>query len=340
MTIKNIQLYFFLGLLGLICFFNLIIFLPFMKLFAVVAIFAVVFYPMFEKFKKNIINNDNFSAALTIVVVGVIVLIPVTFFTFKVFGETKVLYSNIGNFNTTLSEVSASLNTKLAGFVPAGSIDLSAYLTSVFHNIVNNLGNIFSSILSFIPTIFLGVIALFFFLRDGKRFLAKLIAISPLEDVYDEQILNKLKRTINSIVRGTLVIALIQGLLAWTGFIMFGIPHSALWGGLTVFAALIPGVGTALVVVPAIVYLIFSSSLFNVIGLIVWGILIIGLVDNFLRPYLVGKEVNVHPFIVMMSVFGGLIVFGPLGFLLGPLVLSLFSALLDIYPTVTKKVLK
>jgi predicted PurR-regulated permease PerM len=272
-------------------------------------------------------------------IVAVIVLIPVTFFTYKVFNETKTIHSNIGNFNATLVQASADLNDKLAGFVPDGSIDLSAYVTSIFNNLVSNLGNIFSSILSFVPSIFLGTISLFFFLRDGKKFVAKIVSMSPLEDVYDQQILHKLKRTINSIVKGTLVIALIQGGIAWTGFIMFGIPNSALWGALTVFAALIPGIGTALVVVPAIVYLIFTGSLFNIVGLIIWGVVVVGLVDNFVRPYLVGKGVNVHPFIVMMSVFGGLIVFGPLGFLLGPLVLSLFAALVEIYPTVTKKVL-
>jgi predicted PurR-regulated permease PerM len=337
MTNKNIQLYFFLGLLILICFLNLMIFLPFLKLFAVIGIFAVVFYPIFEKFKKYVINNNNFAAVLTVVFAGLIVLIPATFFTFKVFDETKILYANIENFNTTLSEVSNNLNIKLAGFVPEGSIDLSAYLTSIFNSVVNNLGNIFSSVVSLVPVIFLSTISLFFFLRDGKKFISKIVSMSPLENIYDEQILAKLKHTINSIVKGTLVIAAIQGALAWTGFIMFGIPNSALWGALTVFAALIPGIGTALVVVPAIVYLIFTSTVFNVVGLIVWGVVIVGLVDNFVRPVLVGKQVNIHPFIVMMSVFGGLIVFGPLGFLLGPLVLSLFSTLIEIYPTITKK---
>ena len=87
-------------------------------------------------------------------------------------------------------------------------------------------------------------------------------------------------------------------------------------------------------------YLTFTgSSLFNVVGLIVWGIFIVGLVDNFVRPILVGKDFDIHPFLILMSVFGGLIVFGPLGFLLGPLVLAFFSALVDIYPTLTKKVL-
>lgn len=340
MTNKNIQLYFFLGLLILISFFNLLIFLPFIKLFAIVGIFAVVFFPMFEKIKKYVVKNGSFAAIVTMVIVSIIVLIPVTFFTFKVFGEAKVLYHNIGNFNDTLTQLSTNLNTRLAGLIPAGSINLSAYVNSIFNSFVSNLGGIFSSIASFIPVIFLSVISMFFFLRDGREFIDKMVKISPLADTYDTQILTKLKIAINSIVKGTLMMCGIQGLMAWIGFVMFGVPNSALWGALTIFAALIPGVGTALVVVPAIVYLIFiGGSAFNVVGLAVWGVFIVGLVDNFVRPILVGKDVDIHPFLVMMSVFGGLIVFGPLGFLLGPLILSLFSVLMEIYPVVTKKVL-
>lgn len=341
MTNKNIQLYFFLGLLILISVFNLFIFLPFIKLFAVVGIFAVVFFPMFERIKKYVASNGSIAAVLTILAVGIVVLIPVTFFTFQVFGEAKVLYMNVGNFHDTLNVLSTNLNNRLADFVPAGSIDLSSYMTSVFTNLLNNLGGIFSSVASFIPILFLSTISLFFFLRDGRGFVERMVKISPLDDTHDVQILTKLKKAINSIVKGTLMMSGIQGLMAWIGFMMFGVPSAALWGALTIFAALIPGVGTALVVVPAIVYLIFTGgSLFSIIGLAVWGIFIVGLVDNFVRPILVGKDVDIHPFLIMMSVFGGLIVFGALGFLLGPLILSLFSALIEIYPIVTKKVLQ
>lgn len=341
MTNKNIQLYFFLSLLIIIAIFNIAIFLPFLKLFIVVAIFAVVFTPMFERIRKYIVKNKSFAAVLTIVFVAILVLIPITFFTFKVFGEVKGVSSNISNLNITLSHISENLNHKFAGFVPTGSIDLSSYIGSVFSNIVSNLGGIFSSIASFIPAIFLATIALFFFIRDGRSFVDKMIRISPLNDEHDLQILTKLKRAINSIVKGTLLMSGIQGVMAWIGFMIFGVPNAAMWGAITIFAALIPSIGTALIVVPAIVYLIFTgASLFSIIGLAVWGIFIVGLVDNFARPILVGKEVDIHPFLVMMSVFGGLIVFGPAGFILGPLVLAFLSALIDIYPTITKKVLE
>jgi predicted PurR-regulated permease PerM len=339
MTNKNIQLYFFLILLLVVFVFNVAVFLPFLTLFAVVAIFAVVFYPLFKNIKKSIVKNGNVAALFTIIIVAIIVLIPLTFFTIQVFLEAKDIYTNIGSFHNTLSVMSSSINSKVGAIIPSVSIDLSSYLASIFNSLTSSIGSIFSSLFHFVTILFLGFVALFFFLRDGDKFIKKLSAVSPLDSAHDDKILDKLKRTINSIVKGSLVIAGIQGILTWIGFVIFGVPSPALWGALTVFASLIPGVGTAIVVAPAIIYLFYTGTLFNAIGLLIWGIVIVGLVDNVIRPFLVGKEVNIHPFMVLMSIFGGLLMFGAIGFLLGPLLLSFFSVLVELYPTITKGVL-
>ncbi|MDQ5971766.1 MAG: hypothetical protein QG566_712 [Patescibacteria group bacterium] len=339
MTNKNIQLYFFLILISIVFIFNVAIFLPFLTLFSVVAIFAVIFYPLFKKIKKTIVKNSNFAALLTILVVAIIVLIPITFFTMQVFLEAKGIYTNMDSFQSTLSTMSTNINHKLGAFNPNTTIDLSSYIASIFNGLTSSIGSIFSSVFHFITILFLGFIALFFFLRDGSKFIDKLILVSPLDDHYDEKILDKLKRTINSTVKGSLVVAILQGILAWLGFIIFGIPNPALWGALTVFASLIPGIGTAIVMTPAIIYLFYTGTLFNSVGLLVWGVIIVGLIDNVVRPFLVSKDVNIHPFMVLMSIFGGLLMFGPIGFLLGPLMLSFFAVLIELYPTITKNVL-
>ncbi len=273
------------------------------------------------------------------IIVAIIVLIPLTFFTIQVFLEAKDIYTNIGSFHNTLSVMSSSINSKVGAIIPSVSIDLSSYMASIFNSLTSSIGSIFSSLFHFVTILFLGFVALFFFLRDGDKFIKKLSAVSPLDSAHDDKILDKLKRTINSIVKGSLVIAGIQGILTWIGFVIFGVPSPALWGALTVFASLIPGVGTAIVVAPAIIYLFYTGTLFNAIGLLIWGIVIVGLVDNVIRPFLVGKEVNIHPFMVLMSIFGGLLMFGAIGFLLGPLLLSFFSVLVELYPTITKGVL-
>jgi predicted PurR-regulated permease PerM len=106
-----------------------------------------------------------------------------------------------------------------------------------------------------------------------------------------------------------------------------------LWGSFAVVAALIPGFGTALVIVPGVIYLFFASTTLHAIGLLIWGILGVGLIDNYLGPLLVNRGVHIHPFLILLSVMGGLVFFGPIGFIAGPLLVALLFALLEIYKT-------
>ena len=131
--------------------------------------------------------------------------------------------------------------------------------------------------------------------------------------------------------------ALIQGILTAVGFTFFGIPNATLWGSVAAITALIPGIGTALVLLPAILYLYFSGETLFAVGLLLWGMTAVGLVDNFLGPKLVERGMRLHPFLILLSVLGGVGFFGPLGFLLGPLVLSLLFALIEIYFAIKKE---
>src|SRR6185295_6432156 len=123
-------------------------------------------------------------------------------------------------------------------------------------------------------------------------------AVSPLADNYDEKIFKKLKQAIRSVVVGSLVVGVIQGTLTGLGFFIFGVPNPALWGSIAVVAALIPGIGTSLVLIPGILYLFFVSTHLHALGLLIWGILAVGLIDNLLGPMLVNRGVHIHPFLI------------------------------------------
>jgi len=127
------------------------------------------------------------------------------------------------------------------------------------------------------------------------------------------------------------MIAIIQGLLSGAGFFIFGVPNPALWGIIAAICALVPGFGTSLVLVPAIIYLFFAGTGAAAIGLALWGALLVGLVDNFLSPILMQRGINIHPLFILFSIIGGLAFFGPSGFIMGPLFLSLLFTLFDIY---------
>ena len=153
--------------------------------------------------------------------------------------------------------------------------------------------------------------ALFYLLRDGGKFKRALISLSPLIDSYDEKIIQKVKQAIKSVVAGSLVVSLAQGISTGLGFYIFGVPNPALWGSFAVVSALIPGFGTSLVLIPGILYLFIESTQIHAIGLLIWGALAVGLVDNVLGPMLVNRGVQIHPFIILLSVMGGLVFFGP-----------------------------
>lgn len=181
------------------------------------------------------------------------------------------------------------------------------------------------------------LIALYYLLKDGGKFTEYLVQLSPLEDKDDRFIVNRLKLAVHSTVKGNLIIGLIQGVVTATGFAIFGVPNPILWGGVSVITALIPSVGTALVLGPAIVYLFVSGDTLSGLGLTIWAILAIGIVDNMLGPKLVGQGMKLHPLSVFVSVIGGMAFFGPLGFILGPLALNITLALVDIYFAFKKK---
>ena len=175
---------------------------------------------------------------------------------------------------------------------------------------------------------------MFFFYRDGAKLHDFAVKWSPLADRYDESIIAKLETAISVVVNGALFVSAIQGLTIGIGFVLFGLPNPVLWGAVSVIAALIPVVGTAIITVPAGLYLFFHGDTVSGIGMLVWGGLLVGAVDNLIRPLFIKRGVDIHPFVILLSVLGGLAYFGPIGFLAGPISIAFFYALLDIYPAI------
>jgi predicted PurR-regulated permease PerM len=137
-------------------------------------------------------------------------------------------------------------------------------------------------------------------------------------------------------VQGALLTAIVQGIMVGIGFSVVGIPNPVLFGVVATVAALIPMMGTGIVTLPGVVWLISMGQVGPGIALLVWGLLCVGLIDNILSPYLMKRGMGVHPFLILLSVFGGLTYFGPIGFLAGPIILAFFFTLLEIYPQIVK----
>ena len=125
----------------------------------------------------------------------------------------------------------------------------------------------------------------------------------------------------------------VRGVLTSVGLSVAGFERAVLWGSIAAFCALVPSVGTAIVLVPAFLYLIFTGNYLWAVFVAVWGMLVVGLIDNILAPYLISRRSSLHPFLVLVSVLGGVVVFGPIGFIIGPVTMSLFLVLLELYST-------
>lgn len=337
----NLNYYFLLFLTVVILGLSAYIFWPFFSACILAIVFGVVFDPLHKKILAFTHGRQKLSAFLSVLFVIILVITPILFLGLQIFQEAQSIHispstdNTDGNIVSMLNELTGKIENKFPVFKTM-SLDIEQYLQDSLRLFTTHLGSIFSSFAKLFADLFIFLFSLFYIFKDGHKMRQFVIKLSPLPDNDDDMILRKLSLAIHSVVVGSLLIAIIQGIGASIGFLLFGLPNAVFWGIVASFSALIPGIGTSLVLVPAIVYLFFVGHTTSAIGLLVWGALAVGLIDNLLGPKLVGRGMELHPQLVLISVLGGLIVFGPLGFLLGPLTLNLLFALLDIYEHVTK----
>lgn len=309
------------------------IFKPYLSALFVALVFSIVFRPVYEAIAARV-RRAGLSAFLTLLFLLLVVLTPATLFGFFLFDDAQRLYQSLsadGVVTNRLDAAFAPAERLVQGLIPDAKIRVSDYLDGALSFLLENFGGVFRRAVGFVFKTFIMLLALFYLFRDGKRFRSYIISLSPLANEYDERILKRLEGAIASVVQGKLLIIFIQGILASIGFWLFGLPHPVLLGALVSLAALIPAVGVGLVFIPVVLYVLATGEVALSIGLLVFGIAL-GAVDNLLGPVLYERGLQTHPLLILLSVLGGLALFGPVGFLAGPVTLSLLLALVDIYP--------
>lgn len=336
MNNKESQRYFLLALILGVIVFTFFILRPLMYVIVLALVCAVVFEPIHQKMLYLLRNKQGLAALVTTTIIITTILVPFIFLGIKVFGEAQQFYFFLMTEGTkdAFMNISNNLLNSFHSYFPFGqefSIDADQYIKQGLAWSLNHFGYVFGSITKLLFNFLIFLIITYYVLKDGLKFKKVIINLSPLTDDNDEIIFKKIKMAINSVVRGSLVVAFIQGVLIAIGFVLFGVPNATLWGIAATVASLVPGVGTAIISIPAVTYVFLTGNTFLAFGLLAWSIVVVGLVDNFLRPILIGKEIKIHPLIVFLSVIGGIIFFGPIGFLLGPLTISFLFAVLDIY---------
>ena len=339
MNAKMLQPYFLIALIAVSSVLTFFIFRPFLVVIVFAVVFAVVLQPLYRGILNHMSNSPGLAAFATMLISVVCILIPLTFISIQITDEARNLYTSVTDgsgetyLNTMLQYASDTATQYVPSLAPSGA-DLSAsagqYVKDGLAWLVHNLGGAFNEGAKLLLSFFIFLVALYYLLRDGDRLKRIIIDVSPLSDTDDNVVLTRLGQAVNSVIRGSLSIALIQGVLTSIGFTLFGIPNSILWGVVAAFSALIPGIGTSLVLAPGVAYLFVIGSTTPAIGLLIWSVFAVGLIDNLLGPRLMGKGMRIHPLVVLLSVFGGLAFFGPAGIFLGPLCVSLLFALISI----------
>jgi predicted PurR-regulated permease PerM len=257
--------------------------------------------------------------------------IPLFSIGFLVFDQSQNLYHFVTDNGNTIPFLN-SLGHKINQILPTGvSFDLNEKVSSFISFLTNNIANIFSATVSVIFSFVLLLLSIFYLLKDGKGWRETILRLSPLSNTDDQKILDKFAQTINGVIKGYLLIALIQGILMGIGLSIFHVPNPAIWAVLAGIAATVPPFGTAVVSIPAVIFLFATGHTGASIGLLLWATFIVGTCDNLLNPFIVGHKVNIPPFLILFSVLGGISLLGPVGILIGPLTVSMLYTLTEIY---------
>jgi predicted PurR-regulated permease PerM len=309
-----------------------LVFAPFFSVLSLAAVFAILLHQPYERLIRFFSGGKNIIAALTVAVMLVFFIVPLLLLGGQIFHEAQSLYISMnGGGAHYLEVVQQAIQGPVDRILPGFVVDINAYVGNALVFISNNLGALTYQTLFIVFETFLMLLAFFFFLRDGRGLLNWFVEASPLGKETTREVLSKMYLTIESVVKGTVVNALVRWLCIWVAFYLFNIPNAVLWSSIGAIVGAIPGLGTPFAFVPAVAYLYLEGSTVGAIGLAIFGIVVVVLIDNVLTTYFFSKGLAVSPIFILFSILGGTVFFGPLGFILGPLVLSIFLSIIHVY---------
>lgn len=332
-----------LALLGVLSFF---VVRPFLMALFFGLLLAYLFRPLYNLFLKKI-KNKTLTALLICILILVVILIPMVFFTKSLVQESYSIYV-LAKDKLATGIFTDCENSFCLAIQDLWKDSLNIRIEELTHTITNwviNQGSLFLlAIPIFLLNIFVIFFTMFYSLKDGEKFTQKFN--SYLKTYPGSNFLRKrFKDVINGVVLGYLVVAVIQGAIGGLIFFFFGISSPIFWGVVMAFMALIPYIGTGIIWVPAAIVIllngIFQDSTILIvkgIGLFLAGFILISGADNLLRPKLMGHKAKIHPLVILLGLLGGIFLFGSVGVIVGPLILSLLVLAIEVYVITNKRI--
>lgn len=314
--------------------------IPFLDTLLMALVLGVVFYPFHRRYLQWT-KRPGLSASLSVVTVVLLIILPLgillTLITSQIAAIVQAFPKAFGSQHLNgvllhwahyvqplIEKFESLLGTQFnfLNWVGEGVQKIGRTLAQYSPAVVAGTANFFLNL-------FIMLLMLFYVFRDGHRLFEKILILSPIKDQYERNLAGEIQTTIYGIFYGSFLTGVIQAVLATLGYYLAKVPGALVWGAITFFVSFIPLVGTAAVIVPLLIYLLVTGHYGHAIFLAVYGVLAIGGVDNFLRPYLIRS--NLHQAFLFLGLFGGMAIFGPVGILLGPIIMALLSGVLRIY---------
>ncbi len=318
-----------------------LVFRHFLATFTVAASVAILLAPIQRSLTRALRGRASLAAGLLVLLTTIVILVPILV-SAGILSQQAVAF-----FEWMKPRVQpAALETAYREWLPARYPWLHGWLRFDDQEAAQTVSTILSGtasgankviqgavagITSAIFELFLFLLFLFFLLRDGGALRAELRSISPVSEAQEREVVDHLERTIRGVLKAMFIVPFAQGFVAMLGFAAFGIPSPVLWGVVVVLAALIPIVGSPLGWVPAVVYLFVRGDPWVAGGMLLYGIVVISGIDNVIKPMVLKGAAQIHPLPAFLATVGGLFTFGPLGFLIGPVILSLVLSAMRIY---------
>jgi predicted PurR-regulated permease PerM len=304
------------------------------------ALFTGVAYPLFRRIARAFGGRERFAAVATLLILLAVVMVPLVLVAGAVATEAaRVTETIVPAIEKSIAEP-GTLDRWLGG-IP-GYERVQPYRKEILAKageLISGLGGFVINALSatgkatvlFLFHFVVMLYTMYFFFIDGPRLVSTIMAYLPLADTDKQHLLDQFVSVTRATLKGTIVIGLIQGVLGGFSFWMVGISGAIFWGTVMTVLSIIPGVGGALVWVPAAIILLAMGQVWQAIVLVLFSALIVGSVDNLLRPILVGRDTKMHELMIFFSTLGGLLIFGAMGFILGPIIAALFITVWDIF---------
>jgi predicted PurR-regulated permease PerM len=311
-------------------------------------IFSALSYPLYRRIRRWFGGRQGLASMATLVLIVFVVILPLGALLGIVTAEAIKVGEAVTPWVTKQLSQPDAISDALQSLpfydriAPYRSLiltkagELVGYISGF---LINRLRSATLGTVNFIFMLFIMLYTMFFFLMDGDKLINKILYYLPLEDEDERRMLNKFTSVTRATLKGTAVIGILQGTLAGAAFAVVGIDSAVFWGTIMAVLSLIPGIGTALVWGPAVIILAATGHLAKAIGLGVFCAAVVGSVDNLLRPILVGRDTQMHELMILFGTLGGIIMFGVVGIIIGPIVAALFVTIWDIYGAAFQDVL-